>query len=462
MARTPGHTRAEGRPSRGGLRIAAPVSVHKVPLVESDDGFEARQRGRLVQAAAVQEKMGVPKMLILVLPTLGFSAALSLVTMYLPPILQRYTTSATLIGFAIGGEGIFSSLLPLWVGIKSDKIWTKRWGSRRPFMIFAGPFMAASLMLAPFQPGYVPIAISTFAFFAAYHFYTSPYQSLIADVTPINYAGKVQGYQAFMRGGGMFLGMTVAGIRFYRWEPMPFILFGLMMVISTYFTVRAVKEPQPEFSAAETPREGVLTQLKSVWVSTNQYPGIRRFMVATFLWESTLAGLRPFIMLYFHLTLGASYQTGALLMTLVGATYMVAAIASGYLADKYGRYLLMRVGLVIFLGGCILGFFVGNIYWCFGFLPIFGFGGSIVLTLPYAILMRLMPKEHVGRFTGMFSMMRGLANIVAPVLAGAAIDIASRFRHQGSEYAVIWLYTALMIVISLFFFRKSGKDEQGI
>jgi len=43
-----------------------------------------------------------------------------------------------------------------------------------------------------------------------------------------------------------------------------------------------------------------------------------------------------------------------------------------------------------------------------------------------------------------------------------AIDIASRFRHQGSEYAVIWLYTALMIVISLFFFRKSGKDEQGI
>ena len=55
-------------------------------------------------------------MLVLTLPTLGFSTGLSLVTTYLPLILERYTSSATLIGFAIGGEGIFSSLIPLWVG----------------------------------------------------------------------------------------------------------------------------------------------------------------------------------------------------------------------------------------------------------------------------------------------------------------------------------------------------------
>ena len=95
--------------------------------------------------------------------------------------------------------------------------------------------MAASLILAPFQPGYVPIAISTFAFFAAYHFYTSPYQSLIADVTPANNAGKVQGYQAFMRGGGMFLGMVVAGFLYYRWEPSPFILCGLLIIVCHVF-----------------------------------------------------------------------------------------------------------------------------------------------------------------------------------------------------------------------------------
>jgi MFS family permease len=411
-----------------------------------------------VQGVIIREKMSVRTIIVLVLPTLGFSTGLSLITTYLPVILDRYTKSATLIGFAIGGEGIFSALIPLWIGVISDRIWTSRWGRRQPFMIFAAPFMASALMLAAFQPGYVPIAITTFIFFGAYHFYTSPYQSLIADVTPDQTAGKVQGYQAFMRGGGMFLGMVVAGFLFQRWEPLPFLLTGLMIILFTYYTVSRIREPEPE-QVFRPDTRGALAEVRRIWRQTIENKPIRRFMVATFLWESTVAGLRPFMMLYFTVTLGSSFQVGALLYGLVGVTYMVAAIASGYLADRYGRFLVMRVGLVIFLGGCVLGFFLRDMKWAFVFLPVFGLGGSIVLTLPYAILMRLMPKEHVGQFTGMFSMMRGLANIIAPVLAGAAIDIAKGHMEAGTQYAVVWLYSGLMIVISLYFFRNTGRDE---
>lgn len=401
-------------------------------------------------------------MLVLTLPTLGFSTGLSLVTTYLPVILDRYTNSATLIGFAIGGEGIFSSLIPIWVGVLSDRIWTRRWGRRQPFMIFAAPFMAASLMLAPFQPGYVPIAVSTFLFFAAYHFYTSPYQSLIADVTPGGSHGKVQGYQSFMRGGGMFMGMVVAGMLFYRWEPLPFILCSVMIMVFTYLTVVKVDEPEPELSHLP-PRQGIWGEVKRVLASVRRDKAIQRFMVAAFLWESTLAALRPFIMLYFKYSLGSTEQVGALLLGLVGVVYMVAGIASGYLADKYGRMKVMRVGLWVYLGGCILGTFIGDIKWAFIFLPLFGLGGAIVLTLPFAILIRLMPKEHIGQFTGMFSMMRGLANIIAPVVAGGAIDIAAHIFHAGfypgRQYAAIWLVSGVMIAISLFFFRGRDKDE---
>jgi MFS family permease len=168
-------------------------------------------------------------------------------------------------------------------------------------------------------------------------------------------------------------------------------------------------------------------------------------------------------MLYFLETLRSTEQTGGLLLGLVGVTYMVAGISSGYLADKYGRSRVMRVGLWVYLGGCLLGAFMPDIKWAFIFLPIFGLGGSIVLTLPYAILIRLMPKEHIGQFTGMFSMMRGFANIIAPVIAGGAIDIAGRIFHEGfhpgREYAVIWLVSGVMIAISLFFFRDSDKDD---
>ncbi len=405
-----------------------------------------------------EQKVGVRFLLILTLPTLGFATGLSLVTTYLPLILERFTSSATLIGFAIGGEGIFSSLIPLWAGIMSDRMWTKRWGRRKPFMIFAAPFMAAALMLAPFQPGYVPIAVSTFVFFAAYHFYTSPYQSLMPDVTPSNVQGRAQGFQSFMRGGGMFLGMVVAGILFYRWEPLPFIMCSLLIMATTYLTVVKIQEPEPEHSPLP-PRASIWVEIKRVWQSTRQTKGIQRFMVASFLWESTLAALRPFIMLYFIYTLGATEQVGALLLGLVGVTYMIAGVSSGYLADRYGRVRIMRIGLWIYLGGCILGVFLTDIKWAFIFLPIFGLGGSIVLTLPYAILIKLMPKEHIGQFTGMFSMTRGFANILGPIVAGVAIDITATFAEDGREYAVIWLVSALMIVISLFFFRATGSEE---
>ena len=401
--------------------------------------------------------MGVRSMLVLTLPTLGFAMGLSLVTTYLPVILKNYTDSATLIGFAIGGEGIFSAMIPLFVGVLSDRIWTKRWGRRQPFMIFAAPFMAAALMLAPFQTGYVPIAVSTFVFFAAYHFYTSPYQSLLPDVTPSSSHGRVQGVQSFMRGGGMFLGMVVAGVLFARWIPSPFILCSVLIMVFTYLTVRRFNEPEPE--STPPPRQGVWGEVKQVIRSTAQNKPIQSFMIAAFLWESTLAGLRPFIMLYFINSLGASTSVGALLLGLVGITYMIAGLASGWLADKYGRLLIMRVGLWVYLGGCIFGFFVKDIKWTFLFLPIFGLGGSIVLTLPYAILIKLMPKEHIGQFTGMFSMTRGLANIIAPLIAGVAIDIAGNYMPDGREYAVIWLVSALMIAISLFFFRN-GEDHE--
>ena len=405
-----------------------------------------------------EQKVGVRFLLILTLPTLGFATGLSLVTTYLPLILERFTSSATLIGFAIGGEGIFSSLIPLWAGVMSDRIWTKRWGRRKPFMIFAAPFMAAALMLAPFQPGYVPIAVSTFVFFAAYHFYTSPYQSLLPDVTPSNVQGRAQGFQSFMRGGGMFLGMVVAGFLFYRWEPLPFILCSLLIMAFTYLTVVKIQEPEPEHLLLP-PRASIWVEIKRVWQSTRQTKGIQRFMVASFLWESTLAALRPFIMLYFIYTLGATEQVGALLLGLVGVTYMIAGVSSGYLADRYGRVRIMRIGLWIYLGGCILGVFLTDIKWAFIFLPVFGLGGSIVLTLPYAILIKLMPKEHIGQFTGMFSMTRGFANILGPIIAGVAIDITATFAEEGREYAVIWLVSALMIVISLFFFRGSDNAE---
>jgi MFS family permease len=162
-------------------------------------------------------------------------------------------------------------------------------------------------------------------------------------------------------------------------------------------------------------------------------------------------------------SLGASYYMSTLMLGLVGVVYVVAGLISGYLADRYGRSLIMRVGLWLYLAGSVVALLMGNIKWAFVVLPIFGLGGAIVMTLPYAILVRIMPKGQVGGFTAMFSMVRGLANVIAPLLAGGMVDVAKYYvtgtRFAGREYAAIWGLCAILITISLFLFRGGDNDD---
>jgi len=406
--------------------------------------------------------MSVRAMMVLTLPTLAFSAASTVVPVFVPEIIKagNFTTSNTLIGFIIGGEGIFCLLIPLWVGIQSDRIWTRRWGRRRPFMIFAAPFMAAALLLIPFQPDLVSIAVSTFVFFAAYHFYSSPYQSLLPDVVPFSHHGRVQGYQSVMRGGGMFLGMLAAPALFGLWQPLPFMICGILLLVLTYVTVSKVSETRPD-NDAKREDSSLWHEVSRLGRSTWANKPIRRFMAAAFLWESTLAALKPFIVSYFTDSLGASFNMSTVILIEVGAVYLIAGLVSGYLADRFGRLSIMRIGIMVYLGGSIVAMFLSDYRWAFVALPFFGLGGAIVMTLPYAILMKLMPEDQVGGFTAMFSMVRGAALIFAPMVAGVAIDVVKKYlagtEYWGRQYAAIWGVCAIMLIISLFLFKGGDK-----
>jgi MFS family permease len=399
----------------------------------------------------------------LTLPTVALSMALSLVTMYLPLTLRRYTGSATLIGFAIGGEGLFALAIPLVVGAVSDRTWT-RWGRRRPFMVVAAPVMALALALAPMQPGYLRIAACVFVFFAAYHVYTAPYQALVPDSVPYARHGQVQGIQTFMRGLGMFAGMVGAGLLLEHWEPLPYVLASGVLLGVTAITVLTIAEVPPR-GGDSGPRQGIVAMLRETWVTSRAEKGIHRFLVANYLWEATVQGVRPFIMLFFLYVLGVEARGGALLLGWVGIAYIVGGVASGFLADRYGRFRVMWVGLIVYFVGCIVGIFVHDVRWVIVLLPLFGAGGSAVLTLPYTIMMALMPPGRLGQFTGLYSLSRGLATVTAPLFVGMLIDLSARYLPESRGYSVIWPGAAVIVGVSMLVYRtvpKPGVPTAGV
>ena len=387
----------------------------------------------------------------LTLPTVGLSMALSLVTTYLPLTLRRYTGSATLIGFAIGGEGLFALAIPLVVGAVSDRTWT-RWGRRRPFMVAAAPVMAVAMALAPMQPGYIRIAACVFVFFAAYHVYTAPYQALIPDSVPYARHGQVQGMQTLMRGLGMFAGMVGAGLLLHQWEPLPYVLASGVLLGVTGITVLTIAEAPPH-GGTSGPRQGVVAMLRETWVTSRAEKGVHRFLVANYLWEATVQGVRPFIMLFFLYVWGVQARGGALLLGWVGITYIIGGVSSGFLADRYGRFRVMWGGLCVYGAGCVIGMFVHDVRWAIVLLPLFGAGGAAVLTLPYTIMMALMPPGRLGQFTGLYSLSRGLATVTAPLFVGMLIDVFSPHLPESRGYSVIWPVAAATVGVSMLVFR---------
>jgi MFS family permease len=76
-------------------------------------------------------------------------------------------------------------------------------------------------------------------------------------------------------------------------------------------------------------------------------------------------------------------------------------------------------------------------------VPLIAFGGGVTMSLPYAVLMPMMPAGAHGAVTGLYSLSRGLGISLGPLLGGVAIEAA------GEDYRWVWLVCAAAIIASL-------------
>src|SRR4051812_32725917 len=100
------------------------------PLTTHDRSLRSEEKRRLV---------------LLGLPTFGLALSITVVSTYLPTVLQGFTTSTTTVGMLIGAEGLLALMVPIVVGTWSDRLRT-RLGGRLPFIIAGVPVAAAGLV----------------------------------------------------------------------------------------------------------------------------------------------------------------------------------------------------------------------------------------------------------------------------------------------------------------------------
>jgi MFS family permease len=389
---------------------------------------------------------------VLGVPTLALALATTVVTTYLPVVAQPFVRSTVVIGVIVGLEGLVALWLPLVVGTWSDRLRT-RLGGRLPFLIAATPVVVTGLVAMSFVGSVLTMAVAALVFFVGYFVAYEPYRALYPDAVGDEIAGRAQSTQALSRGLGTGIALLSGGLLLGLGSGVPFlaaaaVFLGCMAVFAVALRRRGI--PKPAQEAQGGPAEAA----REVVALLREHPPLRAFLVANALWELSLATLKTFAVLYVTKGLGYGRATAALIIGGVALVVLVAALASGRLADRYGHFAVLRAGLPIYGAGFLVPLLFTSPALVALAIPFIAVGGGIIMALPYAVLMPLMPEADHGALTGYFSLSRGLGTWLGPMLGGIAVATCAGLFSQTGGYQAIWGVCATSTLLSLIPLRR--------
>lgn len=397
------------------------------------------------------------RLALLGLPTFGLALAITVVTSFLPVAARSFLGSTTVIGVLIGIEGVMALWVPLVVGAWSDRLRTPI-GGRLPFLLGATPIVLVALVaLGLARTGWL-VAVAVAVFFFAYFVAYEPYRALYPDLMEDEVAGRAQSTQAIARGVGTGLALLCGGLLMSLARPLPFVIAAVLLVTAVsvfmYICLRRDVGDQ-DYEQARGPREAA-HDLKGL---LKEHPALRWFMAANALWELSLGALKTFIVLFLTAGLGMTLSQASLAIGATALLILGAAASAGKLGDKFGRNRVMRVALWIYGIGLLVPFATQSTL-AVAAVPFVAIGGGVIMALPYALLMPLMPDSAHGALTGYYSLSRGIGTMLGPILGGIAVQVARQPMSGSKGYAAVFLVCSVAIVASIPMMRGLRSEDE--
>lgn len=385
-------------------------------------------------------------LVVLGLPALALSLAVTTVSGLLPVIVAAQA-GALVAGALVAIEGIFALTVPLVVGPLSD-----RSGRRLPFLAGAGAVAAAALVLIGLSGPLALIALSVAVFYVGYFAYLTPYYALFPDLVGATTRGRSQGSLGTWREVGLGVAFVAGPALLALWRPAPFVLAAAVILLITP-VFGAVVARRQRASGSERPKMQAQPNRSAVRRLLAEHRAIRWFVAANALWELALAALRAFVVLFLTVGLSRPESFASLVLGVVVVAALVAAPLAGWLGDRFGQRRVLAATLWVYGIGLLLPAVSTSVY----VLPLV-FAGALaavtVMTLPYALLMDLLPEGDHGSAAAVYGFSRGLGLLAGPLLAGLAIVILEPVFASTDGYAAIFPVASLAVLASIPLLRR--------
>jgi MFS family permease len=134
-----------------------------------------------------------------------------------------------------------------------------------------------------------------------------------------------------------------------------------------------------------------------------------------------------------------------------------AAFAGGRAADRFGHLRVLFVALPVYGAGLLVPFLVTSLPIVALAVPFIAAGGGVLMALPYAVLMPLMPEDEHGLLTGYYSFSRGLGTWLGPLLGGLAVAALAPVFTSTHGYQATWGVCGLAVLLSLVPLRRLAR-----
>lgn len=399
---------------------------------------------------------------LLSLPTLGFALSTTVVTTYAPVVVSQFVGSMAVIGVLIAVEGLLAVVLPPLVGARSDDLQT-RLGGRLPFLIAGAPLMALGLVALGFVGalGFALIAVTVF--FAGFYLAYEPYRALYPDLVAEEAAGRAQSGQAIARGVGTGAALVSGGLLLTLGQSAPFVagalVVGLANGLFVYALLRRDGVPRQHQAAQARRARDAFGEL---WRVLRTHASLRRYLLANALWESGVGAIKTFVILWITVGLGLSLSAASGALGATAVFVLAGAAVAGKLADRFGRARVMQFAALGFGAPMVVPFLSQQAALIVPVLPVVAACGGMVMALPYALLIPMMPASQHGLLSGFYSLSRGLGLMAGPLLAGVAIEVARAFGAPlGTQgFSAMWLVAGALLVATVPLARRLRAVEE--
>ncbi len=392
-------------------------------------------------------------------PAAGLAMGVTVVSTYLPVLVEQ-SSNAVVVGALVGGEGFFGIFMPGLLGSFSDRT-ARRVGDRLRLMLACSAVVVLALValgvVAEVATGSLGWYVVTLVFlYAGYYACLAPYWALYPDLVPSDHSGRSRSAESSWRVAGVGVALVAGGLLLDVTPSLPFLAAALAVVLTVGLLVVGVRPLRDREVSRDEDSPGLTSELLHLL----RDPAIRRLCTAEALWNFALSALRAFVVLFFVVGLGRSSTfVATVIFPLVAVGIAVAAPASGWAADRWGHHRLLVVATTVYAVGVVLpGLWQET--WVIVAIPVVALGAATVMTLPFSVLMRLLPEESHGVASGLFGLCRGVGATLGPVVTGAVVLLARPVLADTEGYAAMWFCISAALLASLPFLWALRGDER--